>query len=1509
MANTISLKFDDGDFKGKAQAVAATLSQQTDAIQKLALQMVEFNSQGDRVRETYKGITDSGAQAVIVIKKVKDELRATTSVVKDAADQFKVLKEAQERAASVQRAVIGGKVESSVRTAVDTTAFTKASEFNAFESKLRVVRDLVSSGSVEVTRFQELFTRLSQNPLQSIENLTASEQKLVSALRSMISSTREAATAQAELNGKRAEGAKIQAEDRRRQLDASRAESTVRVGSTTSGFNVGQLNAYEAAIQRIKAAIASGEVSMRRFQQLFEQVKLDPTKAIPNLTPQEQSLVGSLRNITAGMRDTERAGKQASESITISWQGVIRLFESQVIRAAFAEVQRAFVTGVSDSLKYSIKIAEIETISQRAGLSTRDWAQGITELSNKFGNPQTDVAEAAYQAISNQVVQGAEAFQFLDTALKFGRATVSSAADSVNLLSSAMNSFGLPASDAERISAIFFKTIELGRVRANELANTFGRVGAIASGVGVRLEEVAAALATLTIAGIKPADAMTLLNNVLLKLTNPTVELRQFLGELGFASGEAAIAALGFGGVLEKLDEEARKGTTRLSELFNEIRGIRGVIGLTGDAFGTYQENLAKITQGQEEFAKAADIVKGAIGTDFQTEVNKVKNLFALEFGDRFASGLLKVGKAFGGEEGLAGSVRKLTVVVAAGAAGFVLYKIGMGAAAIQTAVLKAAEEALLIKEQQLNTARSTGNIRLALEAAGTINSTRASGSRTVALGVQKLAQDSLNISLATGLALTGAFAVAAIGLYSYFNSDGVFKDKSTEGLEAAAEEGARKRQEQIDKMTKSVKDSETEAQKFAVEETRQGYSQRYRIILGHTAQVVAESERLKQKLVKDLHESTDALKISSKTYFDSLQKNINDLSAKATEAKSMIRESLKVDETLERRALDSLFKEKLKYASPDEVGPGGNFIAGQQSELIQKRIRQLQEEARAGFAEGTKESVENARKAFDEVEKLQEQLFQKRTDAEKKAFEDKVKAGEIGPTGIDASGKPKYEFVARTYELERQINTTLIERKRLEDDLRTQLEERQKSAEAAAEKERERLRTIQQAVLEVEKFNVLDEKGGVKAKYKANPQAAVEDLNKLIGQVEKVASTDEVKNFQIFQDLYRQRRIITQETEAAIANEQAKTIQARTSAEADARRKEVATAEASIKAADEERRRQFVEFEKALVVSQQIKDPDSGIRFGRPETIRNLREMERRSLGEAAQLQKEENNLLAAKKRLREEDNLEAAVALQKQEEITRGAREAFILKYTGMPANTQALTADAAKTPYGQEPERLSERFDREKEAVDKLVETYRKQDEARRSLDTGAKEKFDALDEVIKKIPNSMELLIGTSNRAGDSVKQQFDSMKGSARSFSTELDDILLKIKQISLPKGKLQINPESIEEVAPADRWSGGPIYMSGGGYVDWSPQGRDNIPIMGEAGEFMMNKDATSRFAPLLKAINGGSMRSQSDLPASSVTNVGDINVTVQGGSTNAQTIKNLGTELRRALKRGEISL
>lgn len=90
-------------------------------------------------------------------------------------------------------------------------------------------------------------------------------------------------------------------------------------------------------------------------------------------------------------------------------------------------------------------------------------------------------------------------------------------------------------------------------------------------------------------------------------------------------------------------------------------------------------------------------------------------------------------------------------------------------------------------------------------------------------------------------------------------------------------------------------------------------------------------------------------------------------------------------------------------------------------------------------------------------------------------------------------------------------------------------------------------------------------------------------------------------------------------------------------------------------------------------------------------------------------------------------------------------------------------------------------------------------------------------------------------------------------------------------------------------------------YFASGGFAS---RGADTIPTMLSPNEYVVNPQSTRRFFSQLQAINAG-VQPVYRSDGGSVTNIGDINVTVKGGDSSRQTARQIASELRRELRRG----
>lgn len=451
-----------------------------------------------------------------------------------------------------------------------------------------------------------------------------------------------------------------------------RREAESRIGTTTSsGGQTHAVNAANAA-GGIADLIQKQKITADRANQIIAQISGGQTSVLSGVEARVGSMAramksaqddlnsfnvdgpaGKMAALSSSFVEAEERGKASSKGILISWQAMGRLFVIQALHS----VVRAFMNEIQNSIdtaaQWQIKISEIRTITQDQPLAFDEWSRSVRKLSDEFGNPILEVTAGLYETISNQMGKGATAANFMARALEFSKVTGSSTANSVNLLSSAMNSFQLSSTQTERVAAIFFKTIDKGRIKADEIANTFGRVGPSAKALGVSMEEVGAALATLTIQGVSPAESMTLLNNVMNGLVKPSKEMKVALGEMGVATGEQAVQVYSFNGVLSELEKRSKGAAGELGELFTNIRGQRGATVFTND-IALMNSNLQAMQTSLEDYRKAVPIAIESPAAQLIKQLNLIQNIVTADLAAPILKTILDMSKALS-DEGLSG--------------------------------------------------------------------------------------------------------------------------------------------------------------------------------------------------------------------------------------------------------------------------------------------------------------------------------------------------------------------------------------------------------------------------------------------------------------------------------------------------------------------------------------------------------------------------------------------------------------------------------------------------------------------------------------------------------------------------------------------------------------------------------------------------------------------------------------------------------------------------------------
>jgi TP901 family phage tail tape measure protein len=432
---------------------------------------------------------------------------------------------------------------------------------------------------------------------------------------------------------------------------------------TVLGFDASQaistLSRLEHATTSYAAGVDIATGSIINYNRVAKQTDAGLRKNAANMSLVSQSMndfgktaskLPPSHPVSQALKTLDKDATKAAQSLTLTWKSMARIFTIQALHGAISQLTSVLSDSVEEARAFGIAIAEVETIAGPLGLTFDQLAEQARGVAEAIGAPLDVVAEAQYQLYSNQVGGAVESTLALEAASKLSIAAVTSLNDSVAVTTGVMNSYGISAARAEEISAKLFRTVELGRVRAAELANTLGRTTVIAAQLGVSYEEVLTSIATMTIQGQKASDAQTRLTQVMLKLIKPTDAMKEAYKELGIVSAEAGIQAFGFQGFLEKLRETTDGSVTEFAQLFGRVRATAGALGLTGKAAERYHENLEKINSTTTELLdQKVEIIMQTNAKQVEKELNNLHVNTVVNFGTGLNDLLASIFRFFGG--------------------------------------------------------------------------------------------------------------------------------------------------------------------------------------------------------------------------------------------------------------------------------------------------------------------------------------------------------------------------------------------------------------------------------------------------------------------------------------------------------------------------------------------------------------------------------------------------------------------------------------------------------------------------------------------------------------------------------------------------------------------------------------------------------------------------------------------------------------------------------------------
>ncbi|MGN0621133.1 MAG: phage tail tape measure protein [Porcipelethomonas sp.] len=237
------------------------------------------------------------------------------------------------------------------------------------------------------------------------------------------------------------------------------------------------------------------------------------------------------------------------------------------IAMALREIGQEFMNCSNAAAEFETGIAKISTIADTSQISIGAISSDISALSSETGQSVNGLSEAAYQAMSASV-DTESAVEFVEKANQLAVGGFTQQATAADVLTTAINAYGLEVSETTRISDMLIETQNLGKTTVDELAQSMGRVIPLASAYNVGMDNLSAAYAEMTKNGIATAES--------------TTYIKSMLNELGDTSSE----------ISEVLTEETGKSFAQLMQEGNSLGDVLQIIGQSIDGDATAFNNL-----------------------------------------------------------------------------------------------------------------------------------------------------------------------------------------------------------------------------------------------------------------------------------------------------------------------------------------------------------------------------------------------------------------------------------------------------------------------------------------------------------------------------------------------------------------------------------------------------------------------------------------------------------------------------------------------------------------------------------------------------------------------------------------------------------------------------------------------------------------------------------------------------------------------------------------------------
>ena len=314
-----------------------------------------------------------------------------------------------------------------------------------------------------------------------------------------------------------------------------------------------------------------------------------------------KATTGSLKVLPAGLTATGGGAKVAAGGFaTLTAAAAPLLGLLLPITAGIGLLTKAF----GNLAEQDFAIAKIKTLGVDADALKPKLATLSNELSGQVS--AVELLAASYDVASagfGDVIELTDVLKASQLGATGGFSDLQTVTDATT---SVLNAYGLESDKAAKLVDGFIQTQNDGKIVVDQYAQQIGRLAPVAAGAGVSIEELNAAISTVTATGVPVESTFAGLRQVFSSIQKPTAEASKLAEKLGIDFSATALETKGLSGVLEELVEKGGASAENLAILFGSVEARTAILPLVNDQLETFNKNLENQANAQGTAAKAS---------------------------------------------------------------------------------------------------------------------------------------------------------------------------------------------------------------------------------------------------------------------------------------------------------------------------------------------------------------------------------------------------------------------------------------------------------------------------------------------------------------------------------------------------------------------------------------------------------------------------------------------------------------------------------------------------------------------------------------------------------------------------------------------------------------------------------------------------------------------------------------------------------------------------------------